>query len=59
MLLNNRCPSGLSPEMAELPKVWFTASFVRNWQQQLGQMMLITDTALVSAKKWGSLGIMK
>lgn len=64
MLLNNLCPSGLSPKMAELPKIWFTASYVRNWQQQLWQMMLVSyyhfiHTALAFAERWGSLGLLK
>lgn len=64
MLLNDLCSSGLSPNIAELPKVWFTASYMRNWQQQLWQMTLISychfiHTALGFGKRWGSLGLLK
>lgn len=58
MLLNNLCPSRLTPKMAELLQVWFTASYVGNCQQQLWQMTLMSydhfiHAALVCAKRWG------
>lgn len=34
------CASELSPKMAEWPQVWFTDSYMRNWQQQLWKVML-------------------